>query len=150
MGATSEMFIQMQEEFMNTCENVDNGEISVLDAVIEMRNQRAMHEQMLKNFKNFEKEKADEIETEADAYGNKYKGATFEFRSGGKSFDYKGISEIDELENQLKEKKSLYKTAWENKQKGLLNVTEDGEELQLPKVKYRASSMIVKLPKGLG
>lgn len=52
--------------------------------------------------------------------------------------------EIDQKEAELKALKDRYQSAWENKQRGLLAVTEDGEELQLPTVSYRKSSMIVK------
>lgn len=137
----------IRTEINNLINNHKNGNISLLDVVINLRQKRQFFEEILGEMKKWEKSNEDLIQNEALQYENKYKGASFEFRSGGKIFDYKGIKEIDELEKELKNKKELYKTAWENKQKGLLAVTEDGEELQLPNIRYRAGSMIVKLPK---
>ena len=34
MGRSKEMFMQMQEEFLNTCEEFENGNISALDCAV--------------------------------------------------------------------------------------------------------------------
>lgn len=133
-------------EILSFIQKAEDGEISFLDAVIQLRRIKETYDNQLSIIKEFEDKYKSEIETEASAYQNKYKGATFEFRSGGKMFNFKGISEIDQKEAELKDLKEKYQAAWENKQKGLLAVTEDGEELQLPTISYRKSSMIVKLP----
>lgn len=138
-------FYQIQDQFIRIAEKVESGNMMVLDAVIEFRKAKAFFESQLDLIKSFEEQYQSQIESEANAYQNEYKGAKFEFRSGGKIFNFKGISEIDTKESELKDLKAVYQAAWENKQKGLLAVTEDGEELQLPTVNYRKSSMIVKL-----
>ncbi|HLV51088.1 MAG TPA: hypothetical protein VKY44_03940 [Flavobacterium sp.] len=147
MSANSELHIQLQDYLVYTEQRVDDGEMTYLDAVIAMREEKEFYESQLDIIKGWEENSKDEIEQEAAQYQNEYKGVKFEFRSGGKTFNFKGIKEIDEAKNNLKELESKYQAAWENKQKGLMSVTEDGEELQLPEVSYRKSSMIVKLPK---
>lgn len=131
-------------DILSFIQKAEDGEMSLLDAVIQLRKIKESCESTLSFIKEFEDKYKDQIETEANAYQNEYKGATFEFRSGGKMFNFKGISEIDQKEAELKALKDRYQSAWENKQRGLLAVTEDGEELQLPTVSYRKSSMIVK------
>lgn len=131
-------------DILNLIQRAEDGEMSLLDAVIQLRKIKESCDSTLSFIKEFEDKYKDQIETEASAYQNEYKGATFEFRAGGKMFSFKGISEIEQKEAELKALKDRYQSAWENKQKGLLAVTEDGEELQLPTVSYRKSSMIVK------
>lgn len=148
MGATSELFLQIQDEFVNTCDNVENGNTELLEAVIEMRKQRAFHEQMLKDISSFESEYLNEIENSAKEHQNEFKGAKFEFRAGRKTFDFSGIEEVKIAKQNAKEIESKYKTAWELNQKGTSALDEDtGEILQIPSVKYGKSSMVVKLPK---
>lgn len=148
MGATSELFIQMQDELVNVCEQVENGDIEILDAVVQMRKQRSFHEEMLKEIGNFENQYFNEIENSAKEYQNEFRGAKFEFRGGRKTFDFKGIKEIETANTKLKDAKSKYQLAWEMNQKGQVSVDPDtGEVLQIPAVKYGKSSMVVKLPK---
>ena len=40
MGRTKELFYQLQEEFVAKCQAVENGDISILDAVIDFRKQK--------------------------------------------------------------------------------------------------------------
>lgn len=147
MSANSDLHAQLQDYLVNTEQMVEDGSMTYLDAVIAMREEKEFYESQLDLIKQWEEEFKSLIEQEAAAYQNEYKGAKFEFRSGGKTFNFKNIPDVEQKENELKELKSLYQSAWENKQKGLLAATEDGEELQLPEVSYRKSSMIVKLPK---
>ncbi|WP_435416298.1 hypothetical protein [Polaribacter aestuariivivens] len=148
MGATSELFIQMQDELVNTCEQVENGDIEILDAVIEFRKQRSFHEQMLKEIGSFENQYFNEIENSAKEHQNEYRGAKFEFRAGRKNFDYSKIDEVVKAKENAKAVESKYKTAWDLSQKGTSALDEDtGEILQIPIVKYGKSTMVVKLPK---
>lgn len=148
MGATNEMFIQMQDALVNDLNKIKNGEVHLLQATIELRKQRVFHEEMIEEIKAFESENYNEIEAEAKEYQNEYGGASFEFRNGRKTFDFNGIEEIKEAKEHAKKVESKYKSAWEMKQKGLAPVDEEtGEVLQVPTVKYGKSVMIVKLPK---
>lgn len=148
MGATSELFIQMQDELVNTLDSVENGDINVLDAVIEFRKQKAFHEQMIKEINHFESENYNEIEISAKEHQNEFRGAKFEFRAGRKTFDFSEINEVVDAKKKAKEVEAKYKTAWQLNQKGTSALDEDtGEILQIPTVKYGKSSMVVKLPK---
>ncbi len=147
MSAQSDLHIQLQDYLINTEQMAENGEITYLDAVIAMREEKEFYESQLDLIKQWEEEFKSLIEQEAAQYQNEYKGAKFEFRSGGKTFNFKNIPDVEQKEKELKELKSFYQSAWENKQKGLLAATEDGEELTLPEVSYRKGSMIIKLPK---
>ena len=85
--------------------------------------------------------------SEAEKFGSKSfdkAGIKFELRDGAKTFDYKGIKEIDDLEEQLKQAKEKYKNAYLNAQSGNMTVSEDGEVLELPLVKFSKQSLIVK------
>lgn len=148
MIRTKDLFMQMQEDFVNTCNDVENGNISVLDAVIHFRRQKEVHEQMLENIKAFEAENIEQIEQEASYNQNQYKGAKFEFRGGGKSFNFKNIQEWEYAKDNLKEIEEKYKAVYLNKEKGLATYDETtGEELPIPEVIFRKSSLIVKLEK---
>ena len=69
---------------------------------------------------------------------------SFEVRSGGRTFNFKGIREWRIASDYLKEIEDKYKSAFINKEKGLLPVDENGELLELPEVNYRKDSIIIK------
>jgi len=59
-------------------------------------------------------------------------------------YDFKGIENIAQKEKELKDLKENHKQAYIQYQKGMLNVNTDGEEIELPKVSYSASYVILK------
>jgi hypothetical protein len=65
-------------------------------------------------------------------------------REGAKNFDFKGIAEIDKMEQELKDLKEKYKRAYFAVKDGLVALTNDGELLEIPTIKYNKSSLIVK------
>ena len=65
MGATSELFIAMQDEIMQTTQRVEDGMLTPLDAVIDLRQKRAVLEDSLALIKDFEQDKLEEIEQAA-------------------------------------------------------------------------------------
>lgn len=71
-------------------------------------------------------------------------GISFELRDGAKTFDFKGIKEIDDLEQQLKDAKEKYKRAYFNSVDGTMSVSNDGEVLDIPIIKFSKQSLIVK------
>ncbi len=147
MGRTKELFAALREDFINKCQLVEDGEEYLLDTVIEMREERAFYEEMIKNIKDFEAEKYGEIETKAGEFQNNYKGSVFEFRAGRKTFDYSGIPEYQNAKSTLKQVEEKYKAAWHNASNGLMAVSEDGEELQLPEVKYSGKTLVIRKSK---
>lgn len=117
-----------------------------LSAVIELRKEREHLENSLALIKEFEAENYDLIQNEAEKYQNQYKGFKFEFRNGRKTYDFKAIPEWQSAEKYKKEIEAKYKSMLEAKIKGAphANISEDGEELPLPEIKYSKSSLIIK------
>ena len=83
----------------------------------------------------------DEVEPLAFIEADKYPEKTFkEFgyeitkKDGSKRFNFKHIEEWQQADQAKKDVEAKYKQAYESVQKGLLAVTDDGEELDLPKL----------------
>lgn len=83
---------------------------------------------------------------EAENYENTFDmdGFRFEKRKGSKRFDFSNIQTIVDLKNQIKVEEAKHKQAFSNYEKGLQAITEDGEVLELPLVKYSNDVLIVK------
>lgn len=71
-------------------------------------------------------------------------GFKFEKRSGGKYYDFSDIREWKNKKDELVKMESNYKAAYSNYEKGQQSVTEDGELVPLPVVKFKKDSLIVK------
>ena len=146
MGATSELHIQLQDQMMNVIHRVKEGEITHLDALIALEENRKQLEMSLAIAKEFKDEYHEQIASEASECKYGYNGYQIEVRNGGKSCNYKGIPEWQDAEKSKKSVEAKYKSMWEAKVNGNphANVSEDGEELPLPEITYRKSSIILK------
>ncbi len=146
MGATSELYIKLQDELINTVNQVEEGELSCLDALIELERSRKYLESSLAIIKGFKDTQLNNISNEASEYRDGYRGFMIEVRNGGKMYNYKHIPEWSEADTAKKEIESKYKTMFEAKVKGLefANVDENGEELPMPVLTYRKSSVVLK------
>ena len=146
MGKYSEMHIALREEIMNLSHQAEEGELSNLDALIEMRKHREEFEKGLALIKDFEDTKINEIANEASQYPDGYRGFEIKMVNGRKTFNYKGIPAWIEAEENKKKIEEQYRLMFEAKAKGLphANVSEDGEELPLPEVNYGKSYLAVK------
>lgn len=144
MGYSKEIFQQLQEEFVAKCYQVEEGYLPILDAVLDFRAQRKECEAYIEAVKSFEQEHEEQIRTQIEYNEGIYKGARFEVRNGGRTFNYKGIKEWQIASENLKEIEEKYKQAFISKEKGLLPVDENGELLELPEVNYRKDSIIIK------
>ena len=146
MGRTKELFYQLQEEFVAKCQAVEDGDISILDAVIEFRKQKKECEDYIEIIKQFESSNIEQIEIQVDQNSGYYKGAELSVRQGGKIYNYTKITEWQKASEHLKAIEERYKNALINKEKGLMTVDQDGVILEeYPEVTYRKSSLIVKL-----
>lgn len=136
----------IQNRIIHVQNAVKNGEMNPLSAVIYLRKEREHLENSLALIKEFEAENYDLIQNEAEKYQNQYEGFKFEFRNGRKTYDFKGIPEWQSAEKYKKEIEAKYKSMLEAKIKGAphANISEDGEELPLPEIKYSKSSLIIK------
>jgi hypothetical protein len=146
MGRTKELFYQLQEEFVAKCQAVEDGDISILDALIEFRRQKKECEDYIEIIKSFESSQSEQIEIQIEKNEGHYKGAELAVRQGGRMYNYSKISEWQIASNNLKCVEEKYKNAFINKEKGLTTVDEDGVILEeFPDVTYRKNSIIVKL-----
>jgi|SRR5690606_22348486 len=144
MGFNSELHIQIQDELMNTINKVDNGDVGLLDAFIQMEEERKQLETSLAIIKSFKDENLDSIAEESKEYPDGYMGYKVEIRNGGRMYSFKHIPEWQTYQEALKNCEERHKQAFIAKEKGLLTATEDGEEIVLPEISYRKSSIILK------
>lgn len=147
MIGSKELREQLQEKLSYEMQMAENGDSIYLDCLIELEQIRSVCERCSQDIKEWKSEKEAEISGDAINYNNQYKGYKIELRNGRKIFDYSGIKEITEKKNEIKELENRAKVAFENRQKGILNIDEDGCEIELPIVKYTASSVILKKEK---
>ena len=139
----------IQDNLIDISNKVENGELSVLDGLIQMKKNQDELEKSIEIIKAFKDDNFETIDAESKEYQGEYGGFEIGIRNGGKMFNYKGVSEWVETEAKKKVIEQKYKLMWEAKQKGLpyANVDEDGVALALPEVSYRRSSIIIKAKK---
>lgn len=146
MGANSELHIQLNESIQNTINDYNEGNIQVLDAFVILENERKQLDSHLATIKAFKDEFFYEAAEAAEEHKDGFKGHSIEVRNGGRTYVYKDIPEWKEAEKYKKDIESKYKAMFEAIQKGNpnANISEDGEELPLPTINYRKSSIIIK------
>ncbi len=146
MGATSEMYIKIQNEMMHTVAQAQNGNITHLDALIALEQHRPQLDISMAIIKEFKSDHFDDIAQEAAEHKEGYKGYVVETRNGGTSFDYKHIPEWQNAEHIKKQIEAKYKSMYAAKQNGNphANISAEGEALPLPKIVHRKASIIVK------
>ena len=147
MIGSKDFFLELQNDVENQISDYYNGQVNVLDLLIDFREKKEIIEKALSFIKDFEKENMDAIENEASKYNNHYQGFDVVVRSGRRLFDFSKISEIKNLKAKLKEREEFYKQNFEARQKGLLTASQDGEEVELPEVNYTAGYVEVKRAK---
>ena len=70
MGANSEFFIQLQEQFLNDCDKYENGDISALDVAVKFKDEMSFLEHLTNQRKNWIDENLESVSNEADNYNN--------------------------------------------------------------------------------
>lgn len=122
------------EALAKRLESVEDGHEDALVVFAELSNA----EKIIKQAKEQIKEQALE---EAKDYDKTFqlKGHTFEFRNGGRMYDYKHISKWVELTNSRKELEELSKQALKQE-----IYDSEGVQVEPPIVTYRSDSLIVK------
>lgn len=157
MGSTSEMFIQIQDELINTKLQVEEGELSNLDGLIKLRQAKEEAEKVLEIVKSFEDERINEIANEAESYKGKYCGYEIKSVNGRKNYNFKGIPEIEEIQSKASELQDKYKNALEGFIKGTVQTVDedgvkywvdaDGQLNPFPELSYGKSYITVNKPK---
>ena len=124
----------------------NQGDISLEDAVVQAEEVRKKFEYELSSLKDFKYYHSESIERLSKELPNGHKGFLFEVRKGRITYDFKGIEQWEFLNKQKQDYETKLKTILKAKINGAIyaNVTEDGEDLQLPKINYGISSVVLK------
>ena len=144
MGANSEFFIQLQEQFLNDCDRYENGNISALDVAVKFKDEMSFLEHLTNQRKTWIDENLESVSNEADNYNNEYKGYKVNLQTR-ETLNFKSIPQWNVLENAKKEFEQKSKLAFQLVKKGGLNVDENGEEIPLPEVKVSSFIKMEKL-----
>lgn len=144
MKGSKEMHIEYQDELMQSINETELGEKSHLATLVYLEEQRKYLETSLAIVKSFKDDFMDEIALEYKDFPDGYEGYEIEVRSGGRMYNYKNIPEWQEYKKFLSDCEQRYKQAFISKEQGLMVASEDGEEMLLPEVSYRKSSVVVK------
>ncbi|MGE8528478.1 hypothetical protein [Chryseobacterium rhizosphaerae] len=148
MSLSSQVYEQYQQEFINRCQEVEDGNISPLEAAVNFKEEMDFLNQLADEIKVWLNENVDSITDEADHYGkNGYKGLLFS-KQYRETASYKHIPEWQKLYNEQKKIESRSKIAWIGIQNGMPNVDEEtGEEIPLPEIKVSTFIKVEKLRK---
>lgn len=136
MGYSKEMFREMQEEFLNSCEDYENGNITALDCAVKFKQDNDYLEQLMNERKTWIDENRDSVTEESEQYGKSgYKGFIFSLQTR-KTLDFSNIKEITTLKTKIKDIENNGKIALQLIDKGIepLDVN-TGELLPIPTVK---------------
>lgn len=154
MIRSSELFLQIREELANTQNQVEEGELSNLDALIIMRQAKEQAEKVIEDVKIFEDSRINEIANDAEKYGGKYQGYEIKSVNGRKTYNFKGIPQIEEANKVVATLQDKYKNAFEGAVKGTVQVVEeegvkmwvdsDGEMHPLPELNTGKSYLTIK------
>ncbi len=124
----------------------DQGDISLEDAIVEAEQIRKQLEAELDFLKDFKYRHSVSIERLSKELPDGHKGFLFEVRKGRVTYDFKGVKQWEFFNKQKQDYETKLKTILKAKINGAIhaNVTEDGEEIELPKIKYGKSSVVLK------
>lgn len=129
-----------ENELVDFLNQVEDGEVSALYAFAQIKHLEDLYSKAKRQIEPL-------AWNEAEAHPEKTfseAGFTFEKRNGGHSYIYKHIPEWQEKQAALKEVEERYKQAFIARQKGLMVASEDAEEMLMPEINHRKSSLIVK------
>lgn len=135
------MTIEAHEDIVvGLIDRVENGEVNALVAYAEIKKLLDLYTNAKLQVEPLAMEEAEKYPDNTFTEG----GFIFERRAGGSSYSYKHIPEWAEAERNKKQIEAKYKQAFLARQKGLMVASEDAEEMILPEISYRKSSLIVK------
>ena len=153
-----EQIIIELEKFVNSVkEDYENGDLNILDSVLELKYIKEMINSTLADIKEFENSNLNEIALASQENNGNYHGFNFVQVNGRKTFSFKGIEEVEQATKQAKKLEEKYKLAYEGVIKGTTMVEEvdgvkmwvspDGELLPLPELNIGASYLTIKQAK---
>lgn len=135
MSLTGQIYEQYQAEFIERCQQVEEGNLPALECAAEFKEEIDYLNALAEERKAWLNENVDEIVNESEQYGKDgYHGLIFT-KQVKETPSFKHIPEWVEYESKKKAIEEKSKLAYKMVQKGGLNVDENGEEIPLPKIK---------------
>lgn len=135
MSLTGQLYEQFQHEFIERCQQVEEGDLSPIELAVEFKQEMDYLNQLSEERKTWLNENVDAITDEAEQYGKDgFRGFLFS-KQYRETASFKHIPAWNDLENRKKALEQKSKLAWKMVQNGGLNVDETGEEIPLPEIK---------------
>ncbi|WP_343680037.1 hypothetical protein [Chryseobacterium arthrosphaerae] len=135
MSLTGQLYEQYQQDFIDRCQQVEDGDLSPIEVAVQFKQEMDYLSQLAEERKTWLNENVDAITNEAEQYGkNGFRGILFS-KQYRETASFKHIPEWNYLENQKKALEQKSKLAWKMVQNGGLNVDDNGEEIPLPEIK---------------
>jgi hypothetical protein len=129
-----------ENELVDFLNRIEDGEVNALEGFAQLKYLEELYKKAKLQVEPLAWEEAEKHPDKSFSQG----GYIFEKRNGGHSFVYKHIPEWQEKQAALKEVEERYKRAFEAKQKGLMVASEDAEDMIMPEITHRKSSLVVK------
>lgn len=135
MSLTGQLYEQYQQEFIERCQEVEEGNLSPIEAAVSFKEEMDYLNQLAEDRKTWLNENVDAITNEAGQYGKDgYKGIIFtKMYRETPSFNH--IPDWSKAEKQMKAIEARSKLAYKMVQNGGLNVDDNGEVIPLPEIK---------------
>lgn len=147
MGLSTQQFEEYQAEFIERCQQVEEGYLSALDCAVQFRNEYDYLTKMAEDRKAWMNENVDAITDEAEGYGKDgYNGLIFT-KQTKETLSYKNIPEWAQASAGLKAIEQKSKDAYLQVKKGMMNVDSEGVEIPLPTVTTSAFIKVEKVKK---
>lgn len=135
MSLSGQLYEQYQLEFIERCQQVEDGDLSPIDCAVTFKEEMDFLTTLAEERKVWLNENVDSITNEAAEYGKDgYKGFVFT-KQYKETPSFKHIAAWNQAENAKKAIETKSKLAWKMVQNGGLNVDENGEEIPLPEIK---------------
>lgn len=145
MSITGQLYEQYQQEFIDRCQQVEDGDLSPIEVAVQFKEEMDYLSRLTEERKTWLNENVDAITDEAAAYGKDgFRGFVFT-KMYKETPSFKHIPAWIDLENRKKSLEQKSKLAWKMVQNGGLNVDENGEEIPLPEVKTSSFIKVEKL-----
>lgn len=147
MGMTSQIYEQYQAEFLESCKEVEEGNLSPLVCAVQFRTEYDYLTKLAEDRKAWMNENVDAITDEAEGYGKDgYNGLIFT-KQTKETLSYKNIPEWAQASAGLKAIEQKSKDAYLQVKKGMMNVDSEGVEIPLPTVTTSAFIKVEKVKK---
>lgn len=117
---------------------VEEGNLDALDVFIQLKEKE-------KEIKAALNEIEDQAMVEAAKHGktSEHNGYQVQLKDGSRKYDFKGCPSWVEAEKRKKEIEEQLKAALQARERNILIATEDGEDIELPRITYSKSSITI-------